>query len=262
MVDWFGDAPVSPITFRIPSPKATETGFGTLMPSSRHGLPCHGMNDDWRLRVDLHEQGTARELTSRLEAFDLVHELGTAFGDRVIVSRDGAEVFCYTATREQAEAAEAVIRSLASDHGWNVDFELRRWHAAAEEWEDPDEPLPTSDAENAAERAELMLRERAETQAEGYPEYEVRVRCATRSDAVRLAVQLRLEGFATVQRGEFLVLGAADEDSATALAERVRTEAPPGSDVVAEGSVPEIVSESPFATPFNPFAVFGGLSGG
>lgn len=220
------------------------------------------MDDDWRLRVELTDEHVARELTERLEGFDLSHELGTSFGERVIVSRDGPEVFCYAATRPQAEAARSVIESLAGQRGWAPTFELRRWHPAAEEWEDPDSPLPGSPAESAAERAELMEREREESVQQGYPEFEVRVRCANRRDAARLAERLRGEGLPTVQRGEFLVLGVADEDDAKALADRVRSEAPPGSDVVAEGSVAEVVAEAPFATPFNPFAVFGGLSGG
>jgi hypothetical protein len=220
------------------------------------------MNDDWRLRVELADEHAARELTDRLEAFDLSHELGTSFGERVIVSRDGAEVFCYAATRTQAEAARNAIQSLAAEHRWSPAFELRRWHQVAEDWEDPDAPLPSTPAETAAERAELMEREREESDQQGYPEFEVRVRCATREDASRLAERLRGEGLPTVQRGEFLVLGVADEDDAKALAERVRNEAPPGTDVVAEGSVADVVAEAPFATPFNPFAVFGGLSGG
>jgi hypothetical protein len=58
------------------------------------------------------------------------------------------------------------------------------------------------------------------------------------------------------------VLGAPDEDSANALAERIRNEAPPGSVVTAEAGIEEVASEAPLATPFNnPFAVFGGLGG-
>jgi hypothetical protein len=220
------------------------------------------MDDDWRLRVELGDEHAARELTDRLESFDLSHELGTSFGERVIVSRDGAEVFCYAATRAQAEAARSAIESLAGQHGWAPAFELRRWHPVAEEWEDPDAPLPSTPAQTAAERAELMEREREESAEQGYPEFEVRVRCADREGASHLAERLRGEGLATVQRGEFLVLGVPDEDDAKALAERIRSEAPPGSDVVAEGSVREVVAEAPFATPFNPFAVFGGLGGG
>jgi hypothetical protein len=220
------------------------------------------MNDDWRLRVDVHEEGAARELTQRLEAFDLAHDLRTEFADRVIVSRDGPEVFCYAATRAQVEAARKAIVELAAQHGWEVEFALHRWHPVAERWEDPDEPLPSTGPEIAAEHAELTEQERQESAEQGYPEYEVRVKCASRSDAAALAERLRTEGFRIVHRGEFIVLGATDEDSARQIADRIRAEAPSGSEVVAEGSVPEVISEAPFATPFNPFAVFGGLSGG
>jgi hypothetical protein len=219
------------------------------------------MNDDWRLRVDLEEEGLAHELTSRLEAFDLAHDLRTSFGDRVIVSRDGPEVFCYTATLEQAQAAEGAIRAVAGEHGWNLEAKIEHWHPVAEQWEDPDERLPDTVPDAAAERAELLDRERQESVEQGYPEYEVRVRCASQQAARELAARLRDEGIETVQRREFLVVGANDEDAASTLAERIRREAPPGAGVTAEASLPEVVGEAPFATPFNPFAVFGGLAG-
>jgi hypothetical protein len=219
------------------------------------------MNDDWRLRVDLHEEGLAHELTSRLEAFDLAHNLRTSFGDRVIVSRDGPEVFCYTDSREQAEAAESALRGLADDHGWRLDVSLERWHPTAERWEEPDAPLPQTLSETTVERSELLERERLESAQQGYPEFEVRVRCPSEAGAVELAAQLRAEGVQVLQRREFLLIGAADEASAAGLAARVRDQAPAGSDVAAEGSVAEVVAEAPFATPFSPFSVFGGLAG-
>jgi hypothetical protein len=219
------------------------------------------MNDDWRLRVNLHEEESARALSKRLRAFDLAHDLKTSFHDRVVVSRDGPELFCYTDSREQAEAAERAIRSLAHEHGLEADCELRRWHPVAESWEDPDAPLPQTREETAAERAELMARERAESSLQGYPEFEVRVQCDSAEVAARLAEQLEAEGLPTLHRGRFIVLGAGDEASANALAERIRGQAPPGTSVVAEGSVAETTAESPLQTPFNPFAVFGGLGG-
>ena len=69
------------------------------------------MNDDWRLRVDLHKDEFAELLTAHLEGSELEHDLETTFHDRVIVSADGPEVFCYTGSREQAERAEQVIPS-------------------------------------------------------------------------------------------------------------------------------------------------------
>src|SRR5207302_1176245 len=127
-------------------------------------------------------------------ASELEHDLHSAFHDRVIVSVDGPEVFCYAGTREQAQRAERLVRSLAEQHGWKLATELTHWHPSAEEWEDPDKPLPASDAERAAERAELMEQERTESATRGYPQFEVRVRCRSHRDTLALAEQLRSEG--------------------------------------------------------------------
>jgi hypothetical protein len=212
------------------------------------------MNDDWRLRIDLHEHASARGLTEKLDAEELEHSLDASFHDRVVVSRDGAEVFCYTGTREQAESAEALVRALAVHHGWEVDFELKRWHPTAEDWEDPDVPLPDTEAKRASEHAAMIERERDETREHGHPEFEVRVQCRSHQAAVGLADSLRREGLPTVRRWRFLLVGAADEDSASALAARLRSEAPPGSTVTVEGTLRTVLEASPFA-------VLGGLGG-
>ena len=128
-----------------------------------------GMNDDWRLRVELANGSQARELADHLANFDREHGLKTSFIDRVVVSRDDAEIFCYAATRDQAEAAEQAIRSVADEHELVPKFELKHWHPTAEEWEDPDKPLPETDAERAAERAELMDDEREESRTRATP---------------------------------------------------------------------------------------------
>lgn len=214
------------------------------------------MNDDWRLRIDVHEQGLARALTGRLQATELGHDLETSFHDRVVVTVDGADVFCYAGTREQAERAQALIERLAGEHQWQLEFELKHWHPTAEAWEDPDLPLPSTDAERAEERRELMNQERTETNARGYPEYEVRVECESERACEELAQKLSAEGIPSVQRSRFLLVGATDEDAASALAERIRGEAPPGSAVTTEGSYRAALDELP-----NPFVLFGGLAG-
>jgi len=118
------------------------------------------MNDDWRLRIDLHDQGFAHRLGELLEAEELEHDLKRSFHDRVVVSVDGPEVFCYTGTRDQAEAAEKLIGRLAQEHGWTVRAQLRHWHPTAERWEDPDAPLPTEGAGATEERADRIAEER------------------------------------------------------------------------------------------------------
>ncbi len=215
------------------------------------------MNDDWRLRVDIHEHGLARALSERLDASELEHELETSFKDRVIVSLDGPEVFAYAGSREQAEAAERAIRAVASRRGWRLESEITHWHPESETWEDADLPLPGTEGQREAEHAERLRREREESRAHGFPDFEVRVQCRSELECVEFARRLEADGLPVVRRSRFLVIGAADEDAAQAIAARCHREAPEGSAVIAEGTAAAVMAGSPL----NPFAVFGGLGG-
>lgn len=215
------------------------------------------MNDDFRVRAVLPGGAQARELGERLQRGEIPHELATGAQDRVIVSVDGREVFLYADTLEQAHQARRAIEALARSQNWTAETEIKRWHPVAEEWEDPDAPLPAVAEELAAEHAELVSRERAESSEQGFSAYEVRVQCATHHDTVALAERLRGEGLPVVQRWRYLLIGASDEDSGAALAERITQEAAPGTTVTVEASAGEVAA----ATGFSPFAVFGGLGG-
>ncbi len=216
------------------------------------------MSDDWRVKVDLLDEGAARSLTERLEAERLGEDVETAFGDRVIVSGEGANVYCYAGERAQAELAASAIRTIAADHDWKVEVSLARWHPDAEEWEDADVPLPSTDAERAAEHAQRVAKEREESAERGYAEYEVKVHCSSHRDTVKLADRLHDEGLPIVRRWKYLLVGARDEDAANALAERLRAEAPPGATVVAEVSQRAVWDDDPGR---GSFAMFGGLGG-
>jgi hypothetical protein len=215
------------------------------------------MNDDWRLQIDAEDEGSGASLSERLDAEELEHELSAAFQDRLIVSRDGARLFVYAGTRQGAEQARDLIAKLAGEHGWKLDLSLTHWHPEAEEWEDPDLPLPESDAARVAEHAELIAAERRRLEETGEPEFEVRVDLPSHRDAAHFAELLRAEGLPAVRRWKYLVVGATDEDGARALATRLEGEAPPGSRVTVEGSGQVAYAERPA----NPFAVFGGLGG-
>jgi len=215
------------------------------------------MSNDWRLRVDLHESGIAHRLTERLAASHLEHDLRDAFHDRIVVSRDGGEVFCYADTREQAQGAQELISSLAEQHDWTLELELRRWHPVAEEWEDPDASVPDTDSERIAEHGELLEREREDAAQQGYPDFEVRIECVSSTDAGELAEKLEQEGIPSVRRWKYLLIGSADEDSARALAARLREQVPPGTPVTVEATLGAVLE----ARPSNPFAIFGGLGG-
>jgi hypothetical protein len=214
------------------------------------------MNDDWRLEAELFEDANARALSHSLTAEKVSEDLETSFGDQVIVSVDGSNVFAYTGTREQAERAAALIRSLAGEKAWEIKLELKHWHPTAEEWEDPDEPLPETAVDRAAEHAELVAKEREESRETGEAQFEVRVECPTHGDTVALADKLRDEGIPNVRRWKYLLVGALDEDSANQLAERLRAEAPAGAKVTAEASFRATYDSEPLR---NSFSYWGGF---
>lgn len=215
------------------------------------------MNDDWRLRIDLHEHSFAHQLSEMLGAVEIEHELERSFRDRVVVSVDGSEVFCYAGARAQAEAAEQLIRQLTAQHGWDADIELAHWHSVAEQWESPDEPEPVSDADTAREYAERNAAERAESAEQGYPEFEVRIQCGSRAQAGELSDRLEHEEIPNVHRWSYVLIGATDEASAQQLAERLRGEMADGVKITVELNLRAVWDERPG----NPFAVLGGLAG-
>ena len=215
------------------------------------------MNDDWRVRINLHEEGVAHDLTEQFDANELEHDLEQSFHERVIVSQDGPVVFCYAGSREQAERVRELAGQVAQRHGWSIDTEIAQWHPVSEEWESPDEPRPASPADVEEEREMRVEDEREESAEQGYPDFEVRVQCASRHDAGVLSRQLDAEGIAHVHRWSYLLIGAADEDAANALAERLRGEAPQGCEVVVEMNRRSVYEHRPF----NPFTLLGGLGG-
>jgi hypothetical protein len=214
------------------------------------------MNDDWRLHIDLHDQGFAHRLGESLQAEELEHDLKRSFADKVVVSVDGNDVFCYTGSRAQAEAAQRVIDKLIADQHWQADVELTHWHPLAERWEPADDPGPVDPEHAAAERAERIADERAESAEQGFPEYEVRVQTRSRGDARDLVQQLEDEQIPAIQRWSVVLIGANDSAAAEALADRLRKQHP-GLEITVELNGRRVWKD----LPGNPFAVLGGLAG-
>jgi len=214
------------------------------------------MNDDWRLRIDFVETHFADALHDRLDAEELEHDLSRALHDRVIVSRNGTAIFLYAGDREQAEKARALVERLAREDGEEINVSFTRWHPEAEEWRPADQPLPEDAEARAAEHAARVARERQESQESGEPEYEVRIDLPSHKDARELVERLDAEGLRSVHRWKYVLLGAADEDGANQLAERIRGEVPPGSTVVVEGTWREAYAERARS----PFWFLGGLA--
>jgi hypothetical protein len=216
------------------------------------------MNDDWRLQIDLADSGVSGQIADHLRSAELEHDLETAFDQRVIVSHEGGTIFLYAGDRDQLDRARRVVQGQLDQKGWDASFELRHWHEAAEDWEDPDAAEPTTAAGQEAERERLMATEDEEAAARGLAEFEVRVEFPSHREARDFAKRLEDEGLEPVRRWRYLVVGAADEDAANELADRIRAEAPTDSKVTAEGSLAAAWRDRPP----NPFFFLGGLADG
>ena len=196
------------------------------------------MSDEWRIRIELPEEGHAETLLQRLgldlgsdEAKRLARELE---GHRLPVFRDGNELFVYAASQPQAEQARLIVEAELAEEGIEAQvFEIERWLPDEERWSG--EPSRETWEEEELER--------------GYAPWEVRVQLQSRERADELAEQLEGEGYDVVKRSNYLIVGAASENEARALAERLHGQAEPGGELVWE------------VAPTNPFAVFGGLGG-
>jgi hypothetical protein len=193
------------------------------------------MSDNWRIRVELPEEGHMSSLLDRLgldlgsdEAKRLAKELE---GHRLAVSRDDDVVFVYAESQAQAEQARRMVDAELADDGVDIQAHVERWLPDEERWsgEPPQETW---------EQEELRR---------GYAPWEVRVELDSHEDADQLADSLEREGFDVVRRWRYLIVGTETEEQARELARRVHGEAEPGGEAVWE------------VAPQNPFALFGGL---
>jgi hypothetical protein len=209
--------------------------------------------DDWRLTVALRDEREALDLIEALRDFEL--EGRGEFGERVIVSHDGAQVFFYADSEERLGHARELVDEALSRLGLGAMISVTVWHPIEQRWESADLPLPRTEEEKEQERQVRLARETQESLATGFAEWEVRVELESHHDTLALARRLESEGIPVVRRYTFLLVGAANEDEAGALAERLRAEAPAGARIHVEPGG-QMVWE---VAPSNPFVVFGGL---
>jgi hypothetical protein len=216
------------------------------------------MDDDWRLQINLEDEGKVGEIADHLRSSELEHELSTDLGKRVILSHEGETIYLYAGDRDQLERARPPVEKFLDAKGWKADFDLRQWHKEADEWESPDAPEPTTPAEHEAEHERRIEIEDEETEDHhGRAAYEVSAKFPSNKEAHQFAEKLRAEGLEPVRRFHYLVVGAADEDAAKELADRIRAEAPADAEVKAEYSLAYVYGERPP----NPFFWLGGLGG-
>jgi hypothetical protein len=195
------------------------------------------MAEDWRVRVELEDEGARKEFTRLLQ--DGLSPLGTDLaqalqGGHVSVSGDDENLFVYADSQSQAERAHAVVLAELEHHGIEGrPSGVEHWLAAEERW----------DNEPAGETWE------EEVQDLGYAPWEVRVTCRSRREAVQLAEQLEVDGYQPIRQWKHLIVGTDTREDAAVLAARVHGDVEPGGAVVWEEAIDSDL--------VRPFAFFG-----
>ncbi len=213
------------------------------------------MQDEFRVRAHL-PAAKVDAVVAALQQQELSDEASQALG-RPAISHDEDDVFLYTDSAPAAEAARAALARALTDSGVPAEVSVTRWHPLEERWEDAAAPLPQSDEARAAEHERLVEEEDRESAADGAPDWEVRITVPSHHEARDFAERLQGEGIPVLRRWRHLVVGANDEDAARSLAERLRAEAPEGSELLVEGSGVEPMQE--YTRSQARYAWFGGL---
>jgi hypothetical protein len=209
------------------------------------------VSDDWRVDIELPEGARWQEIVERLQEDEVAR---AAHGQRVALSYDHERLHAYGDTRETIEGVRAAIERALAQHGVEpVRTAVERWHPEEERWEDAGVPLPTTPEEHQAEHARLVAEEARETTEAGQADWEVDAELPTRHAAMELAERLEGEGLPLRRWWRVVRVGAATEDDARALAERIRAEAPAGTEVRWQGAAADAWAV------VQPFPELGGL---
>lgn len=195
------------------------------------------MSDEWRVEVDLEDLDGVQDL---LATRDLDDEARDRLGGRVIVTRDGERIFLYADSEETTREAERVMREIVSSEGVDADIRVTRWHPVEEAWKDAAIPLPQTPEEIEVERIRKEQAEEEEMRAEGEPDWEVRVELPHHRETVELAAKLESEGLDVTRRWRYLLVGSPTEERAEELAERIRSEAPAGTEIRIEPNMSDV----------------------
>jgi hypothetical protein len=86
-----------------------------------------------------------------------------------------AQIFLDAGTKTAARDAERIVLDVLDQHGIAAESALHRWHPIEEQWENPDVPVPQTEAERQAEHQRLEDTETAESLATGKAQWHVRV---------------------------------------------------------------------------------------
>ena len=197
--------------------------------------------EDWRIQVDLDDDEHGYSVSERLRALDLDDQARERMGDRVVVSRDGSQLFLYAATAEQADEAERIIRELVAADDLTAEISTSRWHPVEQVWKDPSIPLPSTEESLEDERERREVADEHEAKLTDSWNWHLRVELPDRSEAVTLAERLESEGLRVHRRWRYVTVDLATEESAQELANRLAATLPEGTELTVETKPPDPV---------------------
>jgi len=182
--------------------------------------------DDWRVTVAFRDDADVEQAVRSVREHEVEDDVRSRLGHRIVMSVDGPTVFLYAGTEDAAREADRVVREVLAQHQLSAELALDRWHPLEEEWEDVSVPMPDTAEQRAAEHQRLVDTETHDSLAAGQAGWEVRVDLPSHRQAVELAERLQGEGRPVIRRWKYLVVGANNEDDASALAEAIEQEIP------------------------------------
>jgi hypothetical protein len=195
-------------------------------PDERRGGRVGVVADDWRVTVTFRDEADVQQAVRSVREHEVEDDVRSRLGHRIVMSVDGPTAFLYAGTEDTAREADRVVREVLAQHQLSAELTLDRWHPLEEQWEDVSVPMPDTAEQRAAEHQRLVDTETQDSLAAGQAGWEVRVELPSHHQAVELAERLQAEGRPVIRRWKYLVLGANNEDDASALAEAIGQEIP------------------------------------
>jgi hypothetical protein len=192
--------------------------------------------EDFRVEVELDDDEYGFSLWERFRALHLDYEVQHRLGDRVVVTRDGSQLFLYAPSVRLAREARKVVQQMVDEEAITAEIKITRWHPVEEEWLDASVPLPTTATAEEAEYQDRVESELEEVEEEGQFDWLVAAHVPSHHDAPALAERLEQEGLSVAHRWRYVVVGALTEEDADALADRLRRESPAGTEVFVDAT--------------------------
>jgi len=173
--------------------------------------------NEWRVEIDLDDEGHWYALRERLRAHDLDDEARERLGRRVVVTRDGSKLFLYATDEEGAREAERVAGELLEADRLAGRVAVTRWDAETEEWAPAGDPGEAGPSERP------------------HPyEWEVSLNLPSREAAAEVERRLKEEGLPVHRLWRRVTIDARTSGDAEELAERLRETLPEGVEIWTE----------------------------